>query len=98
VSFVLLSVVPLLWGVGAVGTTFGLSALAVAAGRWLRLRLGPAPPLLAGVAVLLVVFDVGLVPAVGWAVLAVVAVTSLGLAVLTRLGSPVGWSLDELNW
>jgi len=34
----------------------------------------------------------------GWVVVAVIASTALGLPVLTRVGSPTGWSLDELNW
>jgi len=47
---------------------------------------------------MLVLIDVGLVPVVGWLFLVVVAVLSLGLAVLTRMGSPAGWSFEELNW
>jgi hypothetical protein len=80
------------------GVIFGEAALMLSLGRWLRGRLGPAPPVLAALAGLLALVDVGLVPVLGWLVLAVVAVTSLGLAVLTRGGSPLGWSLDELNW
>jgi len=70
----------------------------LASGRWLRVRLGPAPPVLAALAGVLVLIDAGLVPVAGWLFLAVIAVISLGLAVLTRVGSPTGWSLDELNW
>ena len=33
-----------------------------------------------------------------WVLVAVIAVTALGLSVLTRVGSPTGCSLDELNW
>ncbi|HXM56793.1 MAG TPA: hypothetical protein VOB72_15450 [Candidatus Dormibacteraeota bacterium] len=98
VTFVLLSFVPLLWAVAAFGIVFGVAALALAFGRWLSWRLGPAPPLVAAVAGLLVLVDVGLVPIAGPLFLVVVAVTSLGLAVLTRVGSPAGWSLEELNW
>ena len=47
---------------------------------------------------LLLLVDVGLVPVIGWLFLVVVAVMSLGLTVLTRMGSPSGWSFDELNW
>jgi hypothetical protein len=98
VTFVLLSFVPLLLAVLAFGVVFGEAAIALALGRWLRTRLGAAPPLVGVVAALLVLVDVGLVPFVGWVLLVVVALASLGLAVLTRVGSPVGWSLDELNW
>jgi hypothetical protein len=98
VTFVLLSLVPLLWGAGALGVLFGESAIVLALGRWLTSRLGPAPLPLAAAAGLLLVLDIGLVPIAGWLFLAAVSVTSLGLAVLTRMGSPIGWSLEELNW
>jgi len=97
VGFVLVSIVPFLYGLALLGAVFGVAALALAAGRWLRARLGPAPPLLAALAALLVLLDVSLVPVAGWLVLAVAAVTSLGLSVLTRVGSATGWSLDELK-
>jgi len=97
VGFVLVSIVPFLYGLALLGGVFGVAALALAAGRWLRARLGPAPPLLAALAAILVLLDVSLVPVAGWLVLAAAAVTSLGLAVLTRVGSATGWSLDELN-
>lgn len=98
VTFVLLPLLPLLGGVAALGVVFGAAAVALALGQWLRSRLGSAPPLLAALAGLLVLFDVGLVPVVGWLFLAALAVISLGLAVLTRAGSPTGRSLEELNW
>jgi hypothetical protein len=97
-TFVLLSFVPFLLAAVAFGVVFGEAALVLAFGRWLRARLGPAPPLLAALAGLLALIDVGLVPIAGWLFLVVAAVASLGLAVLTRVGSPAGWSLDELNW
>jgi hypothetical protein len=98
VSFVLLSALPLLLAVVAIGVVLGVAALALAFGRWLRTLLGPAPPLLGALVGLLVVVDVGLVPYAGWLFLVVVALLSLGLAALTRMGSPTGWSFDELNW
>lgn len=98
VTFVLLSFVPLVWAVAAISVVFGEASLVLAFGRWLRDVIGPAPPLLGALAGLLVLVDVGLVPVVGWLSLVVVAVMSLGLAVLTRMGSPAGWSFDELNW
>ena len=98
VTFVLLSFVPLVWAVVALSVVFGEAALALACGRWLRGPLGPAPPLVGAVAGMLVLVDIGLIPVVGWLFLVVVAVMSLGLAVLTRMGSPAGWSFEELNW
>ncbi|TMC04855.1 MAG: hypothetical protein E6J41_23760 [Chloroflexi bacterium] len=97
-TFVLLSLVPLVWTVLAICVVFGEAALVLAFGRWLRARLGPAPPLIGALAGLLLLVDVGLVPVIGWLFLVVVAVMSLGLTVLTRMGSPSGWSFDELNW
>lgn len=97
VGFVLVSIVPFLYGLALLGAVFGVAALALAAGRWLRGRLGPAPPLLGALAAILMLLDVSLVPIAGWLVLGVAAVTSLGLSVLTRVGSATGWSLDELN-
>jgi hypothetical protein len=96
-SFVLVSIVPVAWALLAVGTLFGVAALALALGRWLRPRLGPAMPLVTGLAALLVFLDVGLIPVAGWVLSALVAVAGRGLAVLTRIGSPSGWSLEELN-
>jgi hypothetical protein len=98
VTFVLLSFVPLVWAVVAISVVFGETALVLAFGRWLRDLIGPAPPLLGALAGLLVLVDVGLVPVLGWLFLVVVAVMSLGLSVLTRMGSPDGWSFEELNW
>jgi hypothetical protein len=98
VTFVLLSFVPLVWAVVAISVIFGEAALVLAFGRWLRNVIGPAPPLLGALAGLLVLVDLGLVPVLGWLFLVVVAVMSLGLSVLTRMGSPEGWSFEELNW
>jgi hypothetical protein len=98
IGFVLLAIVPLVWALGALGALVGLAALALAGGRRLSTRLGPAPPLVAALAALLVLLDVSLVPVLGWVVLGLVGVTGLGVSVLTRLGSQAGWSLEELNW
>src|SRR5262249_18607430 len=94
----LVSRLSLLFALAPAGAVFGMAALALATGRWLRAHLGPAPPLLAALAGVLVLLDVSLVPFAGWLVLAVAAVTSLGLSVLTRVGSSAGWGLDELNF
>lgn len=98
VTFVLLALVPVVWGVWAISILFGEAALVLAFGRWLRTPLGPAPPLVGALAALLVLVDLALVPGLGLVFLVVVAVMSLGLAVLTRMGSPSGWSFEELNW
>jgi hypothetical protein len=97
-TFVLLSLVPFLWALSLLAIVFGAGGLALAFGRWLRTRLGNVHPLIAAFAAALALYDVALVPVAGWITLAAVAVTALGIAVVTRLGSPGGWSLEELDW
>jgi hypothetical protein len=98
VTFVLLSLAPVVWAVAAAGALFGIAVIALATGRWFRARLGSAPVLVPALAGLLLFFDLALVPVAGWLVLLLLAITGLGVAVLTRLGSASGWGLDELNW
>ena len=98
VTFVLLSLAPVVLAGVAAGALFGIAVLALAAGRRLGVRLGPAPVLVPALAGLLLFFDVALVPVLGWLALLVLAITGLGVAVLTRLGSAVGWGLDDLKW
>jgi hypothetical protein len=97
-TFVLLSVAPFFWAISLVGVVFGTGGLALAFGRWLRGRVGEVHPLIAAFAAVLLLFDIALVPVAGWIALAIVAVAALGVAVVTRLGSPAGWSLEELDW
>jgi hypothetical protein len=98
VTFVLLSLAPVVWAVVAAGALFGIAVMALATGRWFRARLGSAPVLLPALAGLLLFFDLALVPVAGWLALALLAIAGLGVAVLTRLGSASGWGLEELNW
>jgi hypothetical protein len=98
VTFILLSLVPFIWAISLVGIVFGAGGLALAFGRWLRARVGEVHPLIAALAAALVLVDVALVPVAGWIALAAIAVIALGVAVVTRLGSPGGWSLEELDW
>jgi hypothetical protein len=98
VTFVLLSLAPVVLAGVAAGVLFGIAVLALATGRWLGARLGPAPVLVPALAGLLMFLDVALVPVLGWLALLVLAITGLGVAVLTRLGSAVGWGLDDLKW
>ena len=97
-TFVLLSLAAILWAMALLGVLFGAGGLALALGRWLRTRLGAIHPLIAASVAALALFDVALVPVAGWIVVAAVAVMALGVAVVTRLGSPGGWSLEELEW
>lgn len=96
-TFILLTFVPFVWAVAVAGVIFGLAALAAAAGRWLRRRLGEVDPLLAALAAILALYDLALVPVLGWVAMGAVVLAALGLAVITRLGSERGWSLEELR-
>jgi len=97
-TFWLLTLVPFIWAASAAATLFGCAALALAAGRWLRGRLGGGNPWLGAVLAALIVLDLALVPFAGWLLLALVGLAGLGLAVVTRLGSTGGWNLEDLNW
>lgn len=97
-TFVLVGLAPLLWLAGIAALVFGLAALGVFAGRRLQAVLGAAPPLVVGLVGVVLVVDIALIPLVGWVFAAVAAVAALGLAVVTRFGSPDGWSLDALTW
>jgi hypothetical protein len=46
----------------------------------------------------LIVFDLAVIPYLGLAALAVMAITGLGVAVVTRFGSETGWSFSDLRW
>jgi hypothetical protein len=98
VTIVLLSFVPIVWCIALLGVLFGVASLALFVGRGLSRRLGPAHPVVAILGAVLLLIDVALVPVAGWVALAVVALTGLGVAVVTRLGSDNGWSLEDLNW
>jgi hypothetical protein len=97
VTFFLLSVVPFVWAAALLGAVFGTASLALALGRALQGMLGRAHPLQAAGAAVLLFFDIAMVPVVGWIGLALLALTALGVAVVTRLGSAQGWSLEDLD-
>lgn len=97
-TFVLVGLTPLVWLTAVAAVIFGLAALGVFAGRRLQSALGAAPPLLVGLVGVLLVVDLALIPLVGWVFAGVAAVAALGLSVVTRFGSPDGWSLDALTW
>lgn len=80
-------------------TTFlGLVTVSLALGRWLKSRL--ALPVLSPLADLslgmLLLFPLGLVPLVGWALILMGASVGLGAILLTKIGSATGWSLAPL--
>ncbi len=97
-SVVFLPLVGVLWTAGLLAVLFGLACLALAMGRRLRRLLGDAHPLLAGLAGTLIICDLALIPVAGPVILGLFVLTSLGLTVVTRFGSPYGWGLEELKW
>ena len=94
----LIGIAPVLWLASAAAVAFGIASLGLYAGRRVLSRLGAVSPFLAGVAGILMILDAALVPYLGWLFGAAAALVGLGLAASTRLGSPRGWSLDELRW
>jgi hypothetical protein len=97
-TFLLIGIAPLLWLAAGLATVFGLACLSLYMGRRLARRLGATHPLLAALAGILLILDVALVPYLGWLFAAAAALVGLGLAAMTRFGSPRGWSLEELRW
>jgi hypothetical protein len=97
-TVVLLPLAGLLLAVALLGALFGMACLALRLAGRLRSRLGDWPPLLAGLAGLLVIADLALIPYGGPVLLGLLALIGLGLSVVTRFGSPGGWAMDELDW
>jgi hypothetical protein len=97
-TFLLIGIAPLLWLAAALATVFGLACLGLYTGRRLARRLGGVHPLVAALTGILLILDAALVPYLGWLFAAAAALVGLGVAAMTRFGSPRGWSLDELRW
>ena len=99
-TLLFLAVIPAVLVVMLGAALFGTACISLALGRFLnrRLRLPRAHVLIAALAGALVVFDAALIPYAGVFVLAVVAITGLGLAAVTRLGSARGWAFGDLEW
>jgi hypothetical protein len=99
-TLVFLPVIPVLLLVVTAAALFGIACISLATGRLLhrKLKLRPVHPLIAALAGALVVFDLAVIPYAGVFVLGAVALAGLGLAVVTRFGSPSGWSFRDLNW
>jgi hypothetical protein len=99
-TLVFLVLIPVLVAAAVAVAVFGIACIALALGRLLehRLGLGPTHPLIASLAGTLIVFDLAVIPFAGVIALAVIAITGLGIAVLTRFGSDSGWSFADLKW
>lgn len=97
-NLVLFGLVPLLSLLSVMLAVFGLAGIGFSAGRRLRRLLGPANVFICALAGIVAVYDLILVPVVGWALAAVVLPAALGLAVITRLGSDPAWNFEELDW
>ena len=99
-TLIFLAVIPAVFIIALAAALFGIACIGLAIGRLLqrRLRMGPAHPLVAAVAGALVVFDLAVIPYLGAVALAAVAISGLGLAVVTRFGSESGWTFSDLDW
>lgn len=99
-TLLFLAVVPLVVAVVLVAALFGVGCISLAIGRLIhdRLRLPDVHPLIAALVGALVVFDFAVIPYAGVIALAAIAMTGLGLAVVTRFGSVGGWSFGDLEW
>ncbi len=97
-SVIFPALLPVLWVTGALAAAFGTAAVSLAVGRLLRRPLGEGAPLALGLAGVLVIFDLGLLPLAGTFLLALFVLAGLGLAIVSRFGSARGWSLEELRW
>jgi len=99
-TLVFLPIIPILLLILVAAALFGIACISLATGRLLksRLKLVPVHPLIAALAGTLVVFDLAVIPYAGVFLLAAFAIAGLGLAVVTRFGSPGAWSFRDLNW
>lgn len=99
-TLLFLGVIPIVLVIVLATALFGVACISLAIGRLIqrRLHLSPVHALLAALAGALVIFDLAVIPYVGAVALGVVAIAGLGLAVVTRFGSAVGWSFGDLNW
>jgi hypothetical protein len=99
-TLIFLAVIPAVFIVALAAALFGVACIGLAFGRFLQrhLALGPAHPLLAALAGVLVVFDLAVIPYLGAVAVAAVAIGGLGLAVVTRFGSEAAWSFRDLDW
>ena len=99
-TLVFLPVIPILLLVVMAAALFGIACISLATGRLLHRKLGLSAihPLIAALAGALVVFDLAVIPYAGVFALGAFAIAGLGLAVVTRFGSPNRWSFRDLNW
>ena len=99
-TLIFLAAIPIVLAVALAASLFGISCVALAIGRLLerRLPLPDAHPLVVALAGSLIVFDLAVIPYLGLAALVVIAITGLGVAVVTRFGSETGWSFSDLRW
>jgi hypothetical protein len=99
-TLIFLVLIPVVVGLVVAIALFGVACIALALGRLLQNRMGfgPVHPLVASLAGALIVFDLAVIPYAGLVALAIVAIAGLGIATLTRFGSPSGWSFGDLRW
>jgi len=99
-TLIFLPAIPIVLAVALAASLFGIACVALAIGRLVerRLSLPDAHPLVVALVGSLIVFDLAVIPYLGLAALVVIAITGLGVAVVTRFGSETGWSFSDLRW
>ncbi len=81
------------------GVFLGLVAVSLAIGGWLTVRLNLAArnPVVHMTVGMLLLFPLGLVPLLGWALVLIISSLGFGAILVTKFGSEEGWSLDPLS-
>ncbi len=81
-------------------TIVGLAVVLLVLGTYIMRRFGHNPlvsPPYAVVIGVLLLFPLGLLPIVGWIITFVAAAVGFGALLVTKMGSPEGWSLEVFN-
>ena len=81
------------------GVFFGLVVVGLALGNWLAhlLHIAPVNPIAQVALGMLLLFPMGVIPVLGWALVLVVSSLGFGAILVTKFGSQEGWSLDALT-
>ena len=81
------------------GVFLGLVAVSLTIGGWLaaRLNLTAKNPVVHMIVGILLLFPLGLIPLLGWALVLLISSLGFGAILVTKFGSEEGWSLDPLS-
>ena len=81
------------------GVFLGFVAVSLAIGGWLTecLNLAARNPVVHMAVGILLLFPLGLIPLLGWALVLIISSLGFGAILATKFGSEEGWSLDPLS-